>query len=679
MNPDFINSGASTSGQNMNIGPLVSGIGPLTPLPVVPKNPVVVTSKPAQGTVGTIQGNTNKIQQAVNTQAQNKNTQAQISSSGLTQQQYDAQQQATQAAADKAKADALTKATVALNGGTGADGQPINANVPKTQSEIDAAGGLPGTGPNDQTSSTGNTTSTTGTSNLGTTDYTGLIKSNMSAEDKALSDFQDSIKQIQNGTFPLSSTQQALLSATQTQFQQTIEAQKIANQNLQGGVTSQNIASGLERYAPNAASSNLAQVVAQGTSAIAKIETDASAALAKLEDGFQTNNLTLVKDSYDAFTTAMNNKTAELQKMQDAAVAAQKDARDFIQTTITKPIQDIAANASKNGAPPEVLAKINAATTVADAVQASVGYATDPTSTAGMYNAYVTSQNKAGKTPMSAGDFIAAQKYAEDLAAAKAKNAYSYSDAYNAALAKANVDASVAGGDKNQQKLEKDYSTTLLKELSNRSGGLGLQDQKVNQAIHLKALYSQYATTDSKGNTTYNIPKAQYAELVLGLSNLLAASGSTSDADRQALMSKTAAGDLKGALQYITGTPQNGNTQDIINNLVDSINRQGEVAQGLRDQDVQFLHGLAPTDLDPTRQAALEKNLLPSFTNPTQNVEMAANQAKSAVDTYTKNNPKMLDKIKSFYAIPGANDITFIEYARLPGSGFDNYGDLPQQ
>lgn len=164
---------------------------------------------------------------------------------------------------------------------------------------------------------------------------------------------------------------------------------------------------------------------------------------------------------------------------------------------------------------------------------------------------------------------------------------------------------------KNQDKLEQQYRAVLLKEVSNRSGGLGLQDQKVNQAIHLKALADSYS--DGKGN--YNIPKAQYAELAIGLANLISPTGSTAESDRREIMSKTASGDIKGAIQFITGTPQNGNSQAIIKNLVDSIDRQGAVSEDLRNQAVSFLHGLAPTGLDQSRIDTLEKGSLSSYTN----------------------------------------------------------------
>ncbi len=167
-------------------------------------------------------------------------------------------------------------------------------------------------------------------------------------------------------------------------------------------------------------------------------------------------------------------------------------------------------------------------------------------------------------------------------------------------------------GDKNQQKLETDYKNTLLKELSNRSGGLGLQDAKVNQAIHLKALLDQY-----KDPTTgiYSVPKAQYAEIAMGMANLVSGSNVASDSAREEITQKTAKGDINGALTYILGTPFSGSTDAVFKNLADSIDRQGKVSEDLRNQYVQTLHGFVPTDLQQSRVDALEKNTLPSYTN----------------------------------------------------------------
>ncbi len=234
--------------------------------------------------------------------------------------------------------------------------------------------------------------------------------------------------------------------------------------------------------------------------------------------------------------------------------------------------------------------------------------------------AYVVTQaqNAAlGDNPASALDIIA--PYLNDPLAAKAEIADI--QAKNASTADSDADINLKNtqtsqlltdGSPAQRQMEQQYRTVLTKALSSRSGGLGLQQGKVDQANHLQALLTQYKSTDANGNVTYNIPTSQYAELAMGLANLVSPSGSA-ESDRQNIMAATAKSGLAGALQYITGQPQNGNTQAIIQNLVDSINRQGQVANNLRDQYVSYMKGLAPTGLAQERIDALNKAALPSF------------------------------------------------------------------
>jgi len=160
-------------------------------------------------------------------------------------------------------------------------------------------------------------------------------------------------------------------------------------------------------------------------------------------------------------------------------------------------------------------------------------------------------------------------------------------------------------GDKIQQKLEQQFRPVVAKELSSRSGGMGLQDANVNRALHLRALIDQYKQTDDQGNVTYNIPTSQYHELAMGLAALVSGNGTTSDNDRKEIDAKTAASDYNGLLQYVTGSPQSGNSQEMIKNLVDSIDRQGTVAEQEREKYLGLIKRMAPTDLDPKRRDAL--------------------------------------------------------------------------
>lgn len=198
-----------------------------------------------------------------------------------------------------------------------------------------------------------------------------------------------------------------------------------------------------------------------------------------------------------------------------------------------------------------------------------------------------------------------------------------------------------------QQKLEKDYASNLVKQVSSRSGDLGIQNAKVSQAEHLVSLFDQYK--DANGN--YQIPQAQYEEIAIGLANLLSGSATATEGMREAIVQRTSKGDLAGALTYITGTPQTGSTQKIFENLRDSIVRQGSVAQDLRQDAVGVIQGLKPTDLDPTRAAALEKNTLHAFSAYEGKTPISDSQAKSVINTFVKNNPSLSQQVAKLYQI----------------------------
>jgi hypothetical protein len=109
-----------------------------------------------------------------------------------------------------------------------------------------------------------------------------------------------------------------------------------------------------------------------------------------------------------------------------------------------------------------------------------------------------------------------------------------------------------------------------------------LQDAKVNQAIDLKGMLDQ--NYDPKTGT-YNIPPALHSELVLGLARLLAPTGQVGIEMMRELKQKTAREGLAGGLIYLGFDPKEvgGSTQDVIKMFAHTIDRQGEIAEDLRD------------------------------------------------------------------------------------------------
>lgn len=167
---------------------------------------------------------------------------------------------------------------------------------------------------------------------------------------------------------------------------------------------------------------------------------------------------------------------------------------------------------------------------------------------------------------------------------------------------------------KYQDKLEAQYRNVLLKPLSNRSGGLGLEDSKVNQAIHLRTLVNKFYDPKSQ---TYAIPPSMHAELALGLARLQSPTGQVGIELVKELRQKTLREGLAGALIYLGADPKTvgGTTQDVSKLFIDSIDRQGQVSETNREQYMDYLRGLAPTELDQARKDKLEKGRLNSFTD----------------------------------------------------------------
>lgn len=167
---------------------------------------------------------------------------------------------------------------------------------------------------------------------------------------------------------------------------------------------------------------------------------------------------------------------------------------------------------------------------------------------------------------------------------------------------------------KYQQKLEKQYQDMKLKALSNRSGGLGVEDGKVNQAIHIRNSINQ--RYDPKTDT-YNIPPSLHAEYVIGLARLMSPSGVVAVETMNELRQRTMREGAANVLISMGFDPNEvgGTTQSVAKFFVHQIDRQGEVAEQNRQGYMDYLHGQAPVDLKQETIAKHDKVGLNSFIN----------------------------------------------------------------
>lgn len=158
--------------------------------------------------------------------------------------------------------------------------------------------------------------------------------------------------------------------------------------------------------------------------------------------------------------------------------------------------------------------------------------------------------------------------------------------------------------DQQQDKLEQNYRQALLKTISMRSGGLGMQDAKLNAAIHARQLIDG-APKDKNGNLEIN--QMVSPELALTLANIVSGSTSTSLEVFKNMNPDTLYKSVQSSIGHITGKPVNVLTPEWQQSIKHMLDRQGLTSEALRDKYIEGIKSMRPTTLDPKRAETLEK------------------------------------------------------------------------
>lgn len=155
-----------------------------------------------------------------------------------------------------------------------------------------------------------------------------------------------------------------------------------------------------------------------------------------------------------------------------------------------------------------------------------------------------------------------------------------------------------------QGRLEQQYRNTILRMQNSRTNAYGIQTSKVNQALDLKKVFD--SNLDPRTGE-YNVPHVLTKEVALGMARLLSPNGQIGVELMNHFVAPSLAGDLGAAVSYITGSPVTGNTQELLKMMKDTIDRQGELAEELRQNEIENTKGLAPTELEESRFNQLNK------------------------------------------------------------------------
>lgn len=281
------------------------------------------------------------------------------------------------------------------------------------------------------------------------------------------------IKNIQNGTVPLTPGEQAQIDGLTQQFNQLIDQQKLTNIQGSGEGNIRGYQTGSAEYDPSFQVKTIGSIVTAGLNKVADFNIQMAGAIAKMTQGFKENKISAIKDAWDIYSTALEKRQDTLTKTIERTTEAAKQAREDKAASekayyddVTKPIQDLAKSAV--GAPPDVVKKILASKSLSEAYENAGSYAAGGTGIVGEYNFYKSQAEQMGQQPLSfdayqnrdanrkikiaaagnaAGLTTAAMNTALKLSddyEARSKDFYSQRDAYNRVLSSAS-DPSPAG------------------------------------------------------------------------------------------------------------------------------------------------------------------------------------------------------------------------------------------
>jgi hypothetical protein len=172
----------------------------------------------------------------------------------------------------------------------------------------------------------------------------------------------DKLQQIIDGTYPLDADQLAQVQGLQTQWKSVIKEEQERSANLSGAeAVMQNLyGMGNQKIGKGA----IEDVINKGTDRVQELNDKMNAAVAQMKAGFKTDNYKLISDAYKSFTDSQTKRQAQFDQMAadtKAAVAQQKAFDENRNSNIDNDIRTQIANASKGGATPEQIQKMNEA------------------------------------------------------------------------------------------------------------------------------------------------------------------------------------------------------------------------------------------------------------------------------------------------------------------------------
>lgn len=288
---------------------------------------------------------------------------------------------------------------------------------------------------------------------------------------KRSTELRSKMDQVIDGTYPLTPGQQSQIDSIKAQFQDLISKQYVANQNFTGGTT---VAQNLYGIGgTQLGMGNIQTSINDGLAKIADLNSKMVKAVSDMQAGFQNDNTEQLQSAYKLYDDSAKQRQAQIDKWQKdvkdvaAAEKAQKDKVDG-------EIRSLMVDARKNGASPEVLAKMNQALEKGDfegAVNAGGDALLKAEGIVGEYNNYKRDSIARGQVPVSFNEYqnIDANRKAKIAAAGVTPGASGYS---NSTLSKVTP---IASRFENNQ-VVKDYNTIAQQVEAVKTAGISPTD-----------------------------------------------------------------------------------------------------------------------------------------------------------------------------------------------------------
>ena len=218
----------------------------------------------------------------------------------------------------------------------------------------------------------------------------------------------NAIRNIQNGTVPLSAGEKAQLSGLEQAYKALIEEQKLTNISATGTANIRGYQTGAAEYDPSFQVKTIGTIVTAGINKIADLNTKMASAVAEMTQGFKDNKISSIKDSWDIYSEASKERTKSItdtitranDKIKEIREEKAKQEKAYFDE-VTKPIQELAKTAGNLGASPEVINKILNSPDLSSAYESAGSYAGGGTGIIGEYNFYKAQAEATGQVPMS--------------------------------------------------------------------------------------------------------------------------------------------------------------------------------------------------------------------------------------------------------------------------------------